>query len=462
MKSLINGNIFKFGGTSLNTFARILKVIDIIAGEEAPLAVVTSAVGGVTDQLVEINSDPTLVAARRDEIYHVHLQLASDLNLGSASLTEYKAHLEATLADLDSAGSVGDGREWDLILSIGERLSAPLVARALTARGIKSEYFDSRPIIRTDSKWQDARVDLAETIKLTRELLTPLIKQGVVPVVTGFLGSNERGETTTIGRNGSDLTATLLGACLDAEEVWIWTDVDGIYTADPRYHKGARLLSEISFREAAEAAYFGAGVIHPHTLWPLLDTEVAVRIKNTLNPEQPGTLICSSPKERGKILITTSIDKVSVVTVGGYGMVGVPGIAAEIFSAVKEEGTNVLMISQSSAEHNITFVIKDKEVHQTVAALQRALAEWIEQDHRIDRIRLVPDVAIITVVGEDMKGRCGIAGKIFSALGRKRINVIAIAQGSSEYSISMVIKAEDLRRAIDAIHTELDEENDDS
>ena len=460
MKSLSKGNIFKFGGTSIKNAERISKVTDIIAGQEAPLAVVTSAVGGVTDQLVDINADPSLVAAKKDEIHRIHLQLASDLNLGSASLSEYKDHLEATLTDLDSAGSVGDGREWDLILSIGERLSAPLIARALTARGIKSEYIDSRPMVRTDSKWQDARVDLTTTMELTREFLLPLIKLGVVPVVTGFLGSNDRGETTTIGRNGSDLTATLLGACLDAKEVWIWTDVDGIFTADPRYHQGARLLSEISFREAAEAAYFGAGVIHPHTLWPLLDTEVAVRIKNTLNPEQPGTLICARPKERGKILITTSIDKVSVITVGGYGMVGVPGIAAEIFTTVREEGANVLMISQSSAEHNITFLIKDQEAPQTIAALQRALAEWIEQDHRIDRIRVVPEVSIITVVGEDMKGRCGIAGTIFSALGRNRINVIAIAQGSSEYSISMVVKAEDMRRAIDAIHSELDEEND--
>ncbi len=462
MKSLSNGSIFKFGGTSLKTADHILKVTDIIAGQELPLAVITSAVGGVTDQLVEINSDPSSAAAKKDEIHLNHLELARDLNLKPESLAEYEAYLEATLADLDSAGSVGDGREWDLILSIGERLSAPLVARALTARGIKSEYIDSRPIIRTDSSWQDARVDLEATMKLTQESLMPIIKQGVVPVVTGFLGSNERGETTTIGRNGSDLTATLMGACLDAKEVWIWTDVDGIFTADPRYHQGARLLSEISFREAAEAAYFGAGVIHPHTLWPLLDTEVAVRIKNTLSPEQPGTLICTRPKERGKILITTSIDKVSVITVGGYGMVGVPGIAAEIFSTVRKEGTNVLMISQSSAEHNITFVIKEQDVPRTVAALQRALAEWIEQDHRIDRIRQVPDVAIITVVGEDMKGRCGIAGKIFSALGRNRINVIAIAQGSSEYSISMVVAAENMRQAIDAIHAELDEENDDS
>ena len=450
--------IFKFGGTSLQTAERIHKVVDIIAGDQ-PLVVVISAVGGVTDLLVQANADSASLHSKRDEIERLHLQLARDLGLAGASLADYGAHLNETLADLSAEGSSGDGQARDLILSTGERLSTQLVTKALEARGVSCEYIDSRAIIRTDSNWQEARVDFATTEDLTRKALAPLIEKGVIPIVTGFLGSNEQGETTTIGRNGSDLTATLLGACLDAAQVWIWTDVDGIFTADPRYHRGTRLLSEISFREAAEAAYFGAAVIHPHTLWPLLKTDVAVRIKNTLNPEQPGTVICSEPSRRGNILITTSIDDVSVITVGGYGMVGVPGIAARIFSAVREEGTSVLMISQSSAEHNITFVIRNQEVPQTVASLQNALADWIEKDHRIDRIRVVPDVAVITVVGENMQGRCGIAGKIFTALGRNKINVIAIAQGSSEYSISMVLKAKDMREAVDSIHAELNEEN---
>lgn len=451
--------IFKFGGTSLQTAERILKVVDIIAGFDQPLVVVISAVGGVTDLLVQANADPASLLSKRDEVHQLHLQLARELGLDGASLAGYEAHLNETLADLSAVGSSRDGKARDLILSTGERLSTWLVAKTLEARGVSCEYIDSRPIIRTDSNWHEARVDFATTEDLTRKALTPLIEKGVIPIVTGFTGSNEKKETTTIGRNGSDLTATLLGACLDAAEVWIWTDVDGIYTADPRYHQGARLLPEISFREAAEAAYFGATVIHPHTLWPLLQTEVAVRIKNALNPERPGTLICSEPKERGKILITTSVEGVSAITVGGYGMVGVPGIAAKIFSTVRDEGANVLMISQSSAEHNITFVIRNEEVPQTVASLEKVLTEWIEKDHRIDRVRVVPDTAIITVVGENMRGRYGIAGKIFSALGRNRINVIAIAQGSSEYSISMVLKAADRHLAVDAIHAELDEEN---
>ena len=451
--------IFKFGGTSLQTTECILKVVDIIAGFDQPLVVVTSAIGGVTDLLVQASSDPASLHVRKDEIHRLHLQLAGELGLESASLAGYESHLDATLADFDSAGSTGGGKARDLILSIGERLSTWLVAKTLEARGVKCKYVDSRPLIRTDSNWHEARVDLGATNDLAHEALAPLVAKGVIPVVTGFLGSNEKGETTTIGRNGSDLTATTLGACLDAAEVWIWTDVDGIFTADPRYHQGARLLPEISFREAAEVAYFGASVIHPHTFWPLLERDVAVRIKNTFHPNNPGTQISSHPNHRGKNLITTSIDGVSAITVGGYGMVGIPGVAVKILTAVADLGVSEFMVSQSSSEHNLTFLIKEKDVKKTVASLQKALAEWIEKNHRIDRVRVVPAVAIVTVVGENMRGRYGIAGKIFTALGRKKINVIAIAQGSSEYSISMVLKAKDMREAVNAIHAELDEEN---
>jgi aspartate kinase len=449
--------IFKFGGTSLQTAERLNQVVDLIAEFDQPLVVVTSALGGITNLLVEICNHPELLDEHKQTIYHNHLKMLRELALSASVLSEFETHLDDTLQDL----TLGDGpvtkQQRDQILSIGERLSTYLLARTLETRDLGSAYLDSRKVIRTDSTWGDARIDLAVTRDQAREAIRPLLKAGTIPVVTGFLASNEKGETTTIGRNGSDLTATILGSCLEAREVWIWTDVDGIFTADPRYHRGARILSEISFREAAEAAFFGASVIHPHTLWPVLETDVSVRVKNTLNPPNPGTLICREPENRGNVLITTSVDNVSVITVGGYGMVGVPGIAATIFSAVKETGTNVLMISQSSAEHNITFVIRDHDVEATIAALEYALSEWIEKDHRIDRVRVVSDVAIVTVVGENMRGRYGIAGTVFSALGKSKINVIAIAQGSSEYSISMVLKLDDMRHAVDVIHGELDD-----
>jgi aspartate kinase len=449
--------IFKFGGSSLQTAERLNQVLELISAFDQPLVIVTSALGGITNLLVEACDSPELLSDYKGKIYQHHLQLILELGLPSSVLSEVEAHLDDTLNDLTAGGTSLTNQQRDLVLSIGERLSTYLVARTLEARGLKTAYLDSRKVIRTDSTWGEARIDLALTRDQAREVIQPLLKTGTIPVVTGFLGSNTKGETTTIGRNGSDLTATILGTCLAVREVWIWTDVDGIFTADPRYHQGARILPEISFREAAEAAFFGASVIHPHTLWPVLDTDVAVRVKNTLNPRNPGTLICREPENRGNILITTSVDDVSVITVGGYGMVGVPGIAATIFSAVKETGTNVLMISQSSAEHNITFVIRDHDVQTTVTSLEHALAEWIEKDHRIDRVRVVSDVAIVTVVGENMRGRYGIAGTVFSALGKSKINVIAIAQGSSEYSISMVLKLDDMRHAVDIIHGELDD-----
>lgn len=451
--------VFKFGGSSLRTAENIQMVVDIITHHHQSMAVVTSAVGGVTNQLVEILASPGLVEGKRAELHRLHLQIAEELGLDDAALEDFRTHLDTTLADLDSVGVSLDGKGRDLVLSIGERLSTHLVSKALNARGIKSAYVDSRTLVRTDSKWGEARIDLDITRELTRAVLTPMLQAGIVPLVTGFLGSNEKGETTTIGRNGSDLSASIMGACLDASEVWIWTDVSGIYTADPRYHTGARLLKEISFREAAEAAYFGAQVIHPHTLWPLLETDVAVCVKNTFRPEDEGTLICSHPSQRGNILITTSVTDVSVITIGGYGMVGVMGVAARIFAAVSDVGASVLMISQSSSEHNISIVVRDSDVDKIVASLNNTLSEWIEIDHKIDRIRVVSDVAIITVVGENMRGRPGIAGTVFSALGRNKINVVAIAQGSSEYSISAVIMADEVRSATECIHLELDEAN---
>ncbi len=448
--------IFKFGGTSLQTAERIKEVVRIIANYEGPLVVVTSALAGVTNKLVEATTNPASAPDISRQLFKHHMKIAGELGLSDKGLEKFEDYLEATLGDVSISRTAADVRRGELVLSVGERLSTELVARLLMETGRKSKFIDSRDIVRTDSNWGSARVDMNATGALVERTLEKPLMDKIVPVVTGFLGSTAGGDTTTIGRNGSDLTASVLGACLDAPEVWIWTDVDGICTADPRHHKNAKILAEISFREASEAAYFGASVLHPHTLWPLLDTEVAVRIKNTMNPAHEGTLVCANPKKRGANLITTSIENVAVITVSGYGMAGIPGVAATIFTAVRDVSTNILMISQSSAEHNITFIVNADEVSKTVKSLEVALAEWIRRDHRIDRIKVVSDVAVVSVVGENMRGRHGIAGKVFSALGNKGINVIAIAQGSSEYSISAVLMMADMRQAIEAIHSELD------
>ncbi|MFC1746826.1 aspartate kinase [Candidatus Neomarinimicrobiota bacterium] len=448
--------VYKFGGTSLQTAEQILKVVEIIKNHRDALVVVTSAVGGITNKLVSIAEHPDSAPDAIRELRKIHRGIAENVGLDDGALQEYFEYLDNTLGDAVANDSV-DAQKRDLILSIGERLSTCLVSKILNAHGMKSVYVDSRDIIRTDSRWGSARVDMAKSRTLSRKALLPALANGTIPLVTGFLGSNNRNQTTTIGRNGSDLSATIIGACVDAAEVWIWTDVSGVFNADPRYHPGAKILREISFREAAEAAFFGAKVVHPHTLWPVLETKVAVRVKNSYQPEDEGTLICAEPKSRGDLLITTAVENVAVVTVSGYGMIGLQGISARVFDAVASVGASVFMISQSSSEHNISFVIGAKDVDSTVKSLENALSEWIEKEHMIERIRIVRDVAIITVVGENMRGRPGIAGKIFSALGRHQINVIAIAQGSSEYSISSVIHASDVRKATECIHLELDE-----
>ena len=459
---MVSPYVFKFGGTSLGSAADISNAVGIVARFDEPLVVVTSALEGVTDSLTEVAAGTGGTDSIGEHLRRIHLDIAGQLKLPRAVIDDYRQQLDKILAELDAAATRSGGETNDLILATGERLSTPLVAAALKARGVQSTYVDSRSIVRTGSQWGQARVDLPVTREQVGNVIGPLLAAGRIPIVSGFLGSNEAGATTTLGRNGSDYTATILGACLEAREVWIWTDVDGVYTADPQVYPGAKLLPEISFLEAAEAAYFGARVIHANTFWPLLESESLspVRIKNTAAPERPGTLICSEPKKRGEAPITTAIEGVSILTISGYGMVGVPGVAAKIFAAVGAVGTNVYIISQSSSERNLTLLVSDDDVPKTVSSLKVALADWIEKDHWIDRIKVTPGVAAVTVVGENMRGRYGLAGKIFSALGRSKINVIAIAQGSSEYSISMVVDADRVQGAIEAIHRELDRDED--
>jgi aspartate kinase len=260
--------------------------------------------------------------------------------------------------------------------------------------------------------------------------------------------------TTTLGRGGSDYTAAILGACLDADEVWIWTDVDGVMTADPRVVPEARTLPEISYAEAAELSYFGAKVLHPKTILPAVERGIPLRVVNTFNPSHPGTLIIAEARpSEFAVKGITSIEGLSLVTVAGRGMMGVPGIAAKVFTAVAQEGISVLMISQSSSEQNICFVIRQEAVERALTALEMAFETELAR-RNVDRIWAQNEVAIVAVVGAEMKGTPGIAAKVFSALGKHGVNVISIAQGSSEYNISFVVDEEDMETAVRDIHQE--------
>jgi aspartate kinase len=283
-------------------------------------------------------------------------------------------------------------------------------------------------------------------------MLLPLIEKNIVPVVTGFIGSTEDGLTTTLGRSGSDYTGSIVGAALDSEEIWIWTDVDGVMTADPRYVKGAKVLSEISYREAAEMSYFGAKVIHPKTMMPAIEKNIPIRIKNTFNPSHPGTLISQSTQSAERFVKNiTSIDNLSLVSIEGNGMVGVPGISARIFSALARVGVNVMMISQASSEHNVCIVIPQKHCGRGVKELRNEFEVDIAKKI-IDDIKLQENVSIVAVVGEGMKGMRGIAGKTFTAVADANVNIVAIAQGSSELNISLVVEQAEAHKTVQAIH----------
>jgi aspartate kinase len=295
---------------------------------------------------------------------------------------------------------------------------------------------------------------MEETEARVRQRLLPPLEQGEVPVVTGFIGATKAGTTTTLGRGGSDLSAAILGYCLDADEVWIWTDVDGVMTADPRIVPEASTIAEISYAEVAELSYFGAKVLHPKTVLPAMEKGIPIRILNTFNPIGPNTIIVAEPRPgRETVKGITSIKGVSLVTVEGRGMLGVPGIAAKVFSTVAGEGISVLMISQSSSEQNICFVIKREETERALKALEKAFAYEMSR-RNVDRIWAQEGVAVIAAVGAGMKGTPGIAAKVFGALGRMGINVVSIAQGSSEYNLSLVVSEEEADEAVRAIHKE--------
>jgi aspartokinase/homoserine dehydrogenase 1 len=285
--------------------------------------------------------------------------------------------------------------------------------------------------------------------------LIPLLDDGVVPVVTGFIGATEEGVTTTLGRGGSDYTAAILGDCLDADEVWTWTDVDGVMTADPRMVPDARVIPVLSYGEVSELAYFGAKVLHPRTIWPVVERGIPLWVKNTFNPTCPGTQVVREPETAsGTVKAVTAIQGLSMVTVEGRGMLGVPGIAARTFAAVASQGASVLMISQASSEQSICFVIPTPAAPPVIRAIENELAlELARRD--VDRVWSLDDVVIVSVVGAGMRATPGVSARVFGALGRGNINIVAIAQGSSDCSISLVVAADAATDAVRQIHREV-------
>ncbi|MBN2320710.1 MAG: aspartate kinase [Acidobacteria bacterium] len=454
----------KFGGTSLGDTRRLADVVTIVKTHiSTKPAIVASAMSGITDTLLEtarlsVQRETEKVKNNFEAMKEKHFNVADTLIKDSARREEL---IDRQSAIFDELASLLRGvsllkelspRSLDAIASFGEILSCLQIAAILNDSGIPAEFIDTRKVIRTDARFGEAVVDFSVTDTRIREILLPLIDRSIVPVITGFIGSTETGLTTTLGRSGSDYTGSIVGAATGSAEIWIWTDVDGVMTADPRYVKGARVLSAISYREAAEMSYFGAKVIHPKTMLPAIEHDIPIRIKNTFNPTHPGTLISSSAPETKQIVKNvTSIDHLSLVAIEGNGMLGVPGVSARIFTTLARIKVNVMMISQASSEHNVCIVIPQKDSENAVDALQSEFKTDISAKN-IDAVKLQTEVSIIAIVGERMKGTRGIAGKTFSALAQAGVNVVAIAQGSSELNISLVVEQEDAPKAVQAIH----------
>ena len=451
--------VMKFGGSSVADAGRIRQVAELVsaaAGPSEPAVpiVVSSAMGGVTDRLFALartalgGRDARADALERvaalqrhhDEalagLEPAHLVDDNTTRTARERFDRYFAELRDIVIGVSLLGELSP-RSLDAITSYGEKLAVELVAAALRAGGTPAEAISAEEIVVTDDAFGNAAPDMAATTERTARL-SDLARAGTVPVVTGYIGASPAGVTTTLGRNGSDYSAAIIGAAVGADEVWIWTDVDGVMSADPRLVAGARSLPALSYVEASELAYFGSKVIHPRTIVPAVAAGVPIRIKNTFNPTHPGTLIGADASGSGAVKGVTVIRDLALVTVEGLGMLGVPGIAARTLGAVATTGANVLMISQSSSESNIALVIARSEVAPALRALRDAFASELRR-HDVDAIGARDGMAIITIVGSGMRGTPGMAGRFFSVLGRAGINVSAIAQGSSEYSISCVI-----------------------
>ena len=456
--------VMKFGGTSVGSAERIAQAAQLAcasadAGHQ--VVVVTSAMNRVTNTLIDTAKeastgrwDPLV----REQLFERHRTCAETL-IGADSAARGLV-LDALNRRLDRFEKLCFGlsmvheltpRLLDAISGTGEMLAAPLVAAAIAARGRKSEAVDATDLIVTTDQFGGAEPLMDETRVKMQARLATLLTGGAIPVVTGFIGATVDGVLTTLGRGGSDYSASIVGAALDADEIWIWTDVDGVMTANPSEVPAARTLPEISYSEASELAYYGAKVLHYKTILPAFRQRIPVRILNSFNPAHPGTRVSVEGDASALgVKAVTSIRDVSLIAISGTGMQGIPGIVAKAFDVVAEQQANVLMISQASSENNICFVINSSEAPRVVRALRSALELELSRGH-IEEIAEQP-AAVVAAVGDRMRGTPGIAATVFGALGAAGINVIAISQGSSERNISLVVGERDAAPAVKALH----------
>jgi aspartate kinase len=456
----------KFGGTSVGSPEAISNVIDIVKTERQAgnrVIVVVSAMAGVTDML--LNSVKAAASGSKwgylstaEKLRERHEDALNILvppgKLREKTFDQVTALLNEYTEICHAVSILGENtaRVSDAIVSYGERLSSRVVAAALKSRGMDALAYDAGEFLVTDERFQGANPIWTETQGRVDAKLLPALAQGITPVITGFIGATRNGAITTLGRGGSDYSGAIFAAATNSDELIIWTDVDGVMTTDPRVDKRARVLPYVSYQEIGELAFYGAKVLHPKTVQPVLDKGIPIWVRNTFNPAFAGTLI----RENGEPTVTvikavTSIRNISLLTVSGKGMIGVPGIAGRTFLATARAGASILMISQSSSEQSFCFLVTDGTANNVKSAIEAELSAEIDS-RDIERVDVLDDVVIITAVGAGMRGTPGVAGRVFSVMGENRINVIAIAQGSSECSISFVVSEADLERSVIKLH----------
>src|SRR5215472_1312843 len=429
--------VMKFGGTSVGDAACIARTAKIVvdAAKENRCVAVVSAMGGVTNRLVEAAKQAqagkaTEASAILDALRQQHETALASLISSDSERARVRQKLEGVFAEgqrlCEGTALLREltPRTLDAISSLGERLSSPLVAAAIREAGATSEAIEATALIVTDAFHGGAEPQMELTRQKSQARLRPLLEKGILPVVTGFIGATAEGQLTTLGRGGSDFSATILGAALDANEVIIWTDVDGVLTADPRLVPDARTIPEISYREAAELAYFGAKVLHPKTLRAVVSAGIPVWIRNSFAPDRLGTKISRQGRSMGGgVKALTAIRDVALITVGGPGIVGVPDVVGRTFSTTAALRANVLLISQSSSQNDICFIVSSADATKTVEALRKEFAHDLAHQ-KVEHISVDPNIAIVAVVGEKMRGIPGIAGRTFNAMGRESINII--------------------------------------
>lgn len=455
--------VIKYGGTSISTSKDICTVAKHLndLSKKHQIVVVCSAISGTTDDLLEISEsikkeNKSKAEQLASKIINRHKQLAKQTvkksDVRKKLLTNLDADFTELLALIDGMVLLGEvtPRSMDYLTSFGERLSIKLVSSSIIDLGKKSTSLTGKEVgIVTDSNFGESKPLMDTTRLRISKTVDAMFLKKIIPVVGGFTGADQHGHVTTFGRGGSDYSATIIGSCIKADEIWLMSDVDGLMTADPKIVKNAKLLKEVSYIEAIEMALFGAKQIHPRTFEPLLTKKIPMKIRSSFNIKNEGTLVSASTSSSvsNTVKCVSNVKNNGLIDVQGGSMVGTPGTAAKIFATLAKAGINVMMISQNPSESSITIVVKNTDLDKAVSALEMELLGKI-----IKKLEVTTDVAIIALIGSGMRGTVGVASKVFGAVEKKKVNVSMITQGSSELNLAFVVKNSDTNAAVQALH----------